>query len=78
MQYIDTILIRMKLLERIYIIFWKMVMKLIMVDSQHPRTNQLTEVKIPTNQDINRYGHGIEYPIGGHWYVKDTEKNFIE
>ena len=39
-------------------LFWWMSMKWMVIDSYNPRTNQVIEVMILTNQDIKRDGFG--------------------
>ena len=50
------------------IYFWKVSMKLKMVDFQPLRTNQALEV-IMTLHYINRCGNEMIYTIGRHMYV---------
>ena len=60
----------MQLLERVYIIFWLMDTKLMMIDFQLRRTN-LALQEILTNQYINRDGNGVAYTIGEQKAVDD-------
>ena len=52
-----------------------MGMNLEKINSHHPITNQVIEVKIITNQDTNMDARAMEDTIGRHHFVEKIQKN---